>query len=92
MRARGSNCEHRAIIVLKCSIGYTNGRGSAIPYFKSRKARNCFGNAAESSCQVRILHLVLRSVDRTHFMTAYQSSIRSGRLESSRTQKDRLSA
>jgi hypothetical protein len=62
---------------------------AAIPYFTSRKLRKRSGNAAESSCQVRILHFVLSSVERTQLMTPYQSSIRSGRRASSSTQNER---
>ena len=54
-----------------------------IPYFSSRKRCKRKGKAAESSCQVRILHLVLRSIDRTQLITAYQPSTRSGRRASS---------
>jgi hypothetical protein len=49
-----------------------------IPYFSSRKRCKREGKAAESSCQVRILHLVLRSIGCTQLMTVYHCSRKSG--------------
>jgi hypothetical protein len=52
-----------------------------------RHARRPRGNTFDGSCHVSTLHRILRSIDRTHFITAYQDSISSGLVQSVSTQK-----
>ena len=47
-----------------------------MPYFWLRNTRRHRGNACASSCQVSTLQRSRRSIGRTHFITAYRSSIR----------------
>lgn len=51
---------HKSLIIM-----LTNLRVDA--YFESKKRCRTRGKKFISSCQVRTLHLVLRSIDRTHF-------------------------
>lgn len=63
-----------------------------IPYLTSRKRWRGAGRPHASSCQSRTLHLVRRSVDRTHLMIRYHCSSKSGRRASSTTQNCRFRA
>src|ERR1700680_2435333 len=71
------------------SQGEAVASGGTIPYFRSRKLRNRCGKTWASSCQLRILHLLLSSELLMQRRTAYHSSIRSGRRASTSTQKER---
>jgi hypothetical protein len=57
-----------------------------IPHFISRNSCSVGGKQSANSCHVSTLHLVRRVVIRTHRMTAYHSSSKSGRRASSNTQ------
>lgn len=61
-----------------------------IPYFALRNLCKTGGREALSSCQVSTLHRTRRVTERTQRTMAYQSSIKSGRRESSNVQKSRL--
>jgi hypothetical protein len=61
---------------------FANGRSAplgTIPYFRSRNFCRSGGSTSHSSCQVRTMHLVLRSEILTFFMIEYLASSRSGR-------------
>ena len=53
------------------------------PTLQIEKLLKASRNGFTESCQVRTLHLVLRSGILTHFMIAYHTSIRSGQRSSS---------